>query len=73
MNIRKLTTRQLLEQVWLDLLKATNFRMPNYRVNTDHTYTDVLDILLFFNVVQINTKACGTFVDSKILAIVMER
>ena len=49
--------------------------MPNFRVNTDHTYTDhdVLDILLFFNVVQINTKVCGTFVDSKILAIVMER
>ena len=39
----------------------------------DHTYTDVLDILLVFNVVQIITKACGTFADSKTLAIVMER
>ena len=38
-----------------------------------YTYTDVLDALLVFNVVQINSKACGAFVDLKTLAIVMER
>ena len=38
-----------------------------------YTYADVLDILLVFNVVQIYSKACGAFVDSKTLAIVMER
>ena len=56
MNIRKLTTRQLLEQVWLDLLKAANFRMRNYRVNTDLTvclfiglYTSSLFVCLLSN------------------------
>ena len=38
-----------------------------------YTYADALDILLVFNVVQINSKACGTFVDLKTLAIVMKR
>ena len=38
-----------------------------------YTYTDALDSLLVLNVVQINTKACGAFVDLKTLAIVMER
>ena len=38
-----------------------------------HTYADALDVLLVFNAVQINSKACGVFVDSKTLAIVMDR
>ena len=38
-----------------------------------YTYADVLDVLLVFNGVQINSKVCGAFVDLKTLAIVMER
>ena len=38
-----------------------------------HTCADALDVLLVVNAVQIYSKVCGAFVDSKTLAIVMER